>query len=261
METPTYIRGHWQGEVLDEINWLFAFPSDHQIKKLVNRLLDIRLHRLNMLRDEERLDHRPLVHVFGGVHVDEGGLVFGGRFGAGAEFWKAWSCAFLYLHCVGHLGFFFSPQDLDSEQFTLDNRASVATAQTSLYFVTSHATEPSKSLTCEMGSVARRRAYSAGGSRPEARLKGKEGNSAMAILRIGMGSLRLGVAMDDLSRCDVTITGKTGSSLAVLPSQPFLARLNKHFIVCEYFLASTPLKSNSGGPEVQASVGVRYYIS
>lgn len=57
VETPTYIRGHWQGEVLNQINWFFAPPSDHLIKKLVNRLLDIRLHRLNTVRDEERLNH------------------------------------------------------------------------------------------------------------------------------------------------------------------------------------------------------------
>lgn len=68
------------------------------------------------------------------------------------------------------------------KDFTLDKRVSVATAQTSLYFVTSHAVEPSKSLTREMGSVARRRAYSAGGLRPEARLKGNEGGSAIVIL-------------------------------------------------------------------------------
>lgn len=57
VETPTYIGGHWQGEVLNKINWFFAPPSDHLIKKLVNRLLDIRLHRLNTVRDEERLNH------------------------------------------------------------------------------------------------------------------------------------------------------------------------------------------------------------
>lgn len=52
VETPTYIRGHWQGEILNEINWFFAPLSNHLIKKLVNGLLDVRLHRLNMVRDE-----------------------------------------------------------------------------------------------------------------------------------------------------------------------------------------------------------------
>lgn len=74
----------------------------------------------------------------------------------------------------------------------------------------------------------------------------------MAILRIRMESLRLEVAMDDFCRCDIKITVKAGSYLVVL---------NKHFIVFEYSMATAPLKSNTSGPEVQAPVGVRYYIS
>lgn len=105
VETPTYIRGHWQGKVLNKIDWFFAPPSDHLVKKLVNRLLDVRLHRLNMIRDEERLNHGSLVHVGRGVHIDEGGFVFGGCFGAGAEFREAWSRAFLFMHRVGHFEF------------------------------------------------------------------------------------------------------------------------------------------------------------
>ena len=95
VETPTHIRGHWQGEILNEINWFFAPPSDHLIKKLVNRLLDVRLHRLNLVCDEERLDHGPLVHMGRGVHVDKGGLVFRGSLAAGTEFRETWSRAFL----------------------------------------------------------------------------------------------------------------------------------------------------------------------
>lgn len=49
-----------------------------------------------MVRDEERLDHGPLVHVGRGIHVDKGGLVFGGSFAAGAEFREACSRAFLW---------------------------------------------------------------------------------------------------------------------------------------------------------------------
>ena len=74
----------------------------------------------------------------------------------------------------------------------LDRRVSVATAQTSLYLVTIHATEPSKSFTRETGSEVRRRAYSAGGSRPEARLKGKLGGWVTAMMLRG---LRLGIEM------------------------------------------------------------------
>lgn len=62
---------------------------------------------------------------------------------------------------------------------TLDNRSSVATWHTSRYFVTSHGSEPSYSFTRETGAVLRSRANSAGGSRPEARLKGKLGASDM----------------------------------------------------------------------------------
>lgn len=58
---------------------------------------------------------------------------------------------------------------------TLESRSSVAMRQTSSYLVASQARVPSNSLTLDMGSVARRRAYSAGGSRPEARRKGKLG--------------------------------------------------------------------------------------
>lgn len=95
VETTTYIRGHWQGEILNEINWFFAPLSDHLIKKLVNRLLNVRFHRLNMVCDEERLDHGPLMRVSRGVHVDEGGLVLGGGLAAGTEFREARSRAFL----------------------------------------------------------------------------------------------------------------------------------------------------------------------
>lgn len=98
---------------------------------------------------------------------------------------------------------------------------SVATAQTSLYFVTSHATEPSKSLTREMGSVARRRAYSAGGSRPEARLKGKEGSSEIAIVRAEVVSRRLKVVLEDLCRPGVEIMER-------IVAEPVLARLDTH---------------------------------
>lgn len=85
---------------------------------------------------------------------------------------------------------------------TLERRVSVATAHTSLYFVTSHAREPSKSFTCETGSVARRRAYSAGGSRPEARWKGKFGGVVVVIVfwvgKKGCGECRRSlVAVED----------------------------------------------------------------
>lgn len=120
------------------------------------------------------------MHVSRGIHVDKGGLVFGGCFAAGAEFREAWSRAFLGCVESATLPRFSGAW----KESTLDKRVSVATSQTSLYFVTSHATEPSKSLTRETGSVARRRAYWAGGSRPEVRLKGKEGSSVTAILQI-----------------------------------------------------------------------------
>jgi hypothetical protein len=60
---------------------------------------------------------------------------------------------------------------------TLESLSEVATKQTSLCLVTSQAREPSKSLTWEMGFVARSLANSAGGSGPEAREKGKLGAS------------------------------------------------------------------------------------
>lgn len=121
------------------------------------------------------------------------------------------------------------------KRFTLDKRVSVATAQTSLYLVTSHATEPSKSLTRETGSVARRRAYSAGGSRPEARLNGKEGGSAVVILRVEKGYLRFGVILENLSRRDVEIMEEDVSCSVMLQFPPLLARLNQHFIFFELF--------------------------
>lgn len=95
---------------------------------------------------------------------------------------------------------------------------SVATAQTSLYFVTSHAIEPSKSWTREIGSVARRRAYSAGGSRPEARSKGKEGSSVMVIFRDELGSLRFGVVLEDSCSRNVEIMGENVSFSVMLQS-------------------------------------------
>jgi len=61
------------------------------------------------------------------------------------------------------------------DRLTLDNRWSVATRHTSLYFVTSHAKLPSYSLIFDTGSVARRPAYSTGGSKPEARRNGNDG--------------------------------------------------------------------------------------
>jgi hypothetical protein len=65
---------------------------------------------------------------------------------------------------------------------SFDNLSSVATRQTSLYFVTSHAAVPSYNFTCESGSVARSRANSAGGSSPEARLNGKGGRLLLAVV-------------------------------------------------------------------------------
>lgn len=94
-----------------------------------------------------------------------------------------------------------------------------------------------------MGSVARRRAYSAGGSRPEARLKGKEGDSLIVILRIEMGSLRFRVILQDPRRLKVEIVEKIVSCLEMLRSQPVLERLNTRFIVFEYFMATTSLKT------------------
>lgn len=58
---------------------------------------------------------------------------------------------------------------------TLDSLSSVATVTTSLYLVTNQAKLPSKSLTLEIGSLARSRENSAGGSKPEARRNGKLG--------------------------------------------------------------------------------------
>jgi hypothetical protein len=60
---------------------------------------------------------------------------------------------------------------------TLDSRLSVKTLQTSLCLTTSHAWLPSQSVTLETGSVARRVAYSVGGSAPDGRLNGNCGGS------------------------------------------------------------------------------------
>ena len=61
---------------------------------------------------------------------------------------------------------------------TFESLLSVATCATSFHLVTSHASDPSKSFTLETGSLARSFANSAGGSGPEARLKGKLGGPA-----------------------------------------------------------------------------------
>lgn len=45
------------------------------------------------------------MHVGRGIHVDEGGLVFGGGFAAGAEFREAWSRAFLCCIVLVNLDF------------------------------------------------------------------------------------------------------------------------------------------------------------
>lgn len=80
---------------------------------------------------------------------------------------------------------------------TFESLWSSETLHTSLYLVTSHARSPFQSFTRETGSVARRRANSAGGSRPEARSKGNEGGSRVIVARgrylrqiCGCGGLR-----------------------------------------------------------------------
>lgn len=69
---------------------------------------------------------------------------------------------------------------------TLDSLSSVATCVTSLYLVTSQAKLPSNNVTRETGSVARRRAYSAGGSMPEARWNGNLGGSTDIVVVIAV---------------------------------------------------------------------------
>lgn len=68
---------------------------------------------------------------------------------------------------------------------------SVDTWQTSLCLVTSQASVPSNSLTCETGLVLRRWANSAGTPRGVARLKGKLGGSVLDMveaLRVRRGA-------------------------------------------------------------------------
>lgn len=72
--------------------------------------------------------------------------------------------------------------DTKLARITFDSLWSVETLHTSSYLVTSHARSPFQSLTRETGSVLRRRAKSAGGSRPEAREKGNDGASVCVIV-------------------------------------------------------------------------------
>lgn len=64
---------------------------------------------------------------------------------------------------------------------TFDRRWSVNTLQISLCLTTNQAILPSNNSTCETGSVARRWAYSSGGSVPEGRENGNFGGAKMSF--------------------------------------------------------------------------------
>lgn len=155
-----------------------------------------------MFLDEELLDHAstlglatdnskwmhinsPLAHMIGGIHVDESGLRLCSFFATRAQLREAWAVPFLF---AGRVKSTSSVHLVQNRHRTLDSLLSVATEVTSLYLVTSQARLPSYSLTLETGLLARRRAYSAGGSMPEALLNGKLGGSivilAVVILKL-----------------------------------------------------------------------------
>lgn len=58
-----------------------------------------------------------------------------------------------------------------------------------------------------------------------------------------MGSVRFGVVLEDARGGDVEIKEKIVSCLVLLRSQPVLERVNENFIIFEYFMATTLLKS------------------
>lgn len=123
-------------------------------------------------------DSMPLVHVIWGVHINKSRLVLCRSLAASTELWEARSCSLLYI---------ISPRSsFKALSLTFESRSSVATLQTSWYFTTSHATLSSKSFTCDTGSVARRWAYSAGGSRAEARWNGNLGGSVDIVDGLGL---------------------------------------------------------------------------
>ena len=80
----------------------------------------------------------PLLHVLRRIHVNESRFVFGCCFPTSGQLGESRSCAI--LQCVS---FCLDLLDLFSIALTFDSLSSVATLQTSAYFVTSQAKLPS----------------------------------------------------------------------------------------------------------------------
>lgn len=114
-----------------------------------------------------------------GIHIDERWPRLSSKLPALAQLRETWPLSLLEQVSISD-----SLGDHDSNVLllTFDNLLSVATKITSFHLVTSHASVPSNSLTLDTGSDARSLAYSAGGSRLDARWNGKLGASVVAMV-------------------------------------------------------------------------------
>jgi hypothetical protein len=94
ISVPTCIRRDGKSKLFNEVNR--GAHGNHGVEALIDRLLDVRQERLDVLGSEKGLDHGPgvsidafavlpLLHVLGGVHVDKRRRSLGSLLAAGAE--------------------------------------------------------------------------------------------------------------------------------------------------------------------------------